>query len=763
MLLHQSPDTDLSRHANVTGIWYSIRMLLNGNDLSELAWPVARLDELLELVANRTGLGLEPRDAESLSPQFFQPDFATLGPWLEMAAQRSGLEAEPITSSLIEVDEMVRRAGPAILLLPPDRESLGASPHFLAMLGNRRRLVGRVYRVSLLGPDLRVHWVQPEVVRDAMCEPLVAPGLAAVDQLLAEAGVAETRRDHARRALLNEQLGAHQIEVGWLLRPSPRVSLWRQARQVRLWQPLLMLLGAALIQQVLLVVTWWIIGQGALSGHFEWVWLLAWALLLFTAIPFQLLVAWSQSQFAYAGGALIKQRLLYGALKLEPDDIRHEGMGQFLGRVMESEAVELLALNGGLLILVSLIQLGTASWVLAQATSGWPLLGLMWLWVAFIVAYGWYYYRHSHAWVETYRRMTNDLVEGMVGHRTRLAQEDPGHWHADEDRELARYVELSVRRDRIGGGLINLPASWLVVGLVGLAYAFVPGTASIEQLAITLGGVLLAQQALYTLTNGVEQGVQMGLSWQQVQPIFQAADLQVDVPAGPYFLSLGPSRKAEGKDVASPGQNGRDDQVPLLLAKDLNYRYRQGGRQVLQDCSLQIDPGDRLLLEGPSGGGKTTLAAVMSGLRQPESGLLLLWGYDQPSLGSEIWRRRLAVAPQFHENHIFTETFGFNLLLGRRWPPTAEDTQLAEIICRELGLGDLLERMPSGWQQMVGESGWQLSHGERSRVFIARALLQEADLMILDESFGALDPENLERALRCTLKWAPTLLVIAHP
>jgi ATP-binding cassette subfamily B protein len=71
--------------------------------------------------------------------------------------------------------------------------------------------------------------------------------------------------------------------------------------------------------------------------------------------------------------------------------------------------------------------------------------------------------------------------------------------------------------------------------------------------------------------------------------------------------------------------------------------------------------------------------------------------------------------------------------------------------------------MPAGLQQMVGESGWQLSHGERSRLYIARALLQQADLLILDESFGALDPGNLQRALRCVLQRAPTLLVIAHP
>ena len=86
----------------------------------------------------------------------------------------------------------------------------------------------------------------------------------------------------------------------------------------------------------------------------------------------------------------------------------------------------------------------------------------------------------------------------------------------------------------------------------------------------------------------------------------------------------------------------------------------------------------------------------------------------------------------------------------------------AEAVCRELGLGNLLDTMPGGLLQMVGEGGWQLSHGERSRVFIARALLQRADLVILDESFGALDPENLQLVLQCVLKRAPTLLVIAH-
>ena len=86
----------------------------------------------------------------------------------------------------------------------------------------------------------------------------------------------------------------------------------------------------------------------------------------------------------------------------------------------------------------------------------------------------------------------------------------------------------------------------------------------------------------------------------------------------------------------------------------------------------------------------------------------------------------------------------------------------AEEICAELGLGDLLRRMPGGMLQMVGETGWQLSHDERSRLYIARALLQNADLVVLDESFAALDPENLKLVIECVLKRSPTLMVVAH-
>jgi ABC-type multidrug transport system fused ATPase/permease subunit len=173
--------------------------------------------------------------------------------------------------------------------------------------------------------------------------------------------------------------------------------------------------------------------------------------------------------------------------------------------------------------------------------------------------------------------------------------------------------------------------------------------------------------------------------------------------------------------------------------------------------------GDRLLLEGPSGGGKSTLASVLAGCRPPDSGLLLLDGLDPETLGAAGWRRRVVLVPQFHDNHVLMGTFAFNALMGRRWPPRRGDLEEAEQVCRSLGLGPLLERMPSGLQQAVGDTGWQLSHGERSRLYIARAMLQGADVLILDESFAALDPRTLEQTLAYVLEKAPTLLVIAHP
>jgi ATP-binding cassette subfamily B protein len=215
-----------------------------------------------------------------------------------------------------------------------------------------------------------------------------------------------------------------------------------------------------------------------------------------------------------------------------------------------------------------------------------------------------------------------------------------------------------------------------------------------------------------------------------------------------------PVAPSETSDVPAP---------PLLDGRDLVFRYEDRAEPVLNGTSLKIFPGQRVLLKGHSGSGKSTLAVLLAGVRKPHAGLLLLNGLDRETLGLDEWRRRVSLAPQFHDNHVFAGTFAFNVLLGRNWPAESEELEEAERICRALGLGPLLDRMPGGLQQMVGESGWQLSHGEKSRLYIARAILQRTDVVILDESLAALDPESLSRALALILQEAKTIIVVAHP
>jgi ATP-binding cassette subfamily B protein len=276
--------------------------------------------------------------------------------------------------------------------------------------------------------------------------------------------------------------------------------------------------------------------------------------------------------------------------------------------------------------------------------------------------------------------------------------------------------------------------------------AFVSGAASAGTMAIALGGMLLANRALSGISGGLAAISRARVAWTQVAPLFQVAKAQSSKEP---FLSA---------DQLA----GRAGAHTVIDASKLAFAYAADTGKVLDGVSLTVRAGEQILLEGPSGGGKSTLASLLVGLRKPQSGLLLLNGLDRHTLG-ESWHQMTTQAPQFHENHILSGTLAFNLLMGRNWPASNDEMAQAQAICEELGLGELLARMPSGLMQMVGETGWQLSHGERSRIFLARALLQNAQLTVLDESFAALDPETLKLCLECARLRSNALLVIAHP
>jgi ATP-binding cassette, subfamily B, bacterial len=709
--------------------------------LEPLAWPMARLGEALEALARYSGLLRHSVETPRPPAGLECASGEEVGSWLEATASWLGLETEPVEVPYAEVEHLVRGAGPALLQLP------GAEPPGFLVL-----LRGQWHRVTLLGPDLVRHRVATEIIRTALCQAVEAPLAAEVDRVLVAAGVPRRRQARTRQVILSERLSTKRLAGCWLCRLPAGGSFWQQMRQVRLPRRLLGLAGVHATQYLLWLLAWWLVGLGALQGRLDRPWLLAWGLLLLTLVPLRMLGTWMQGRLAIGVGGLLKPRLLVGVLRLAPEEIRHQGAGQLLGRVLESEAVEALALSGGWLGLLAGIELSLAAVVLSTGAAGW-LQGLLLVgWVGGVAGgLGWRYFRQRERWTAARLTMTHVLVERLVGHRTRIAQESAGAWHTGEDQELASYLRLSHGLDSTTALLAALlPRGWLLVGLLGLGPAFVAGQGTAATIAVSVGGMLLAYAACQKLVVGLGHLAGAVLAWQQVAALFAAAARPQGVTA-PALLTLTAGRM---NGIGAP---------PLLEAHHLVFRHHTRGTPVLKGCSLCIRAGDRLLLEGPSGGGKSTLASLLTGLRQPEAGLVLLGGLDMQTLGPAGWRRRVVAAPQFHDNHVFASTLAFNLLMGHRWPPQPHDLEMAEALCCALGLGPLLDRMPSGLLQMVGETGWQLSHGERSRLYMARALLQGADVVILDESFAALDPETLHCVQQCVLARVPTLLVIAHP
>lgn len=724
----------------------------------DVSWPASHLGEALEALARMGGLLSGPVHVEAPPAGLVGPDGDRLGPWIESAADWLGLEAETVDTPYGDLEELLQRAGPALLSLPNVEGDTEA--RFLALLARRGR------RLVLLTPTQTVH-LAPEEVQSLLCRHVEEPVEGAVEQILT--GVKARRRQRVRSALTRQMLKPVPVSGFWLLRPAGVGSLAIQARSARLTFSLAALLIVHAVEYGLWLLSWWLLGWMALQGKLDSGWLGAWALLLLAIVPCRVLVTALAGRIALSSGVILKRSLLAGALRLDPDAVRRDGSGRLLGRVIESEVVESAALQGAFLGLTAGVELVISGVVLFFGAGGWihvsTLLGM----VAITFLLGLCYLRQRRRWTDQRLDMTDDLVERMVGHRTRLAQETKADWNAGEDQALEQYVGASAALDRTGAALqVLVPRGWFLLAILGLMPAFVWGGVSPGTLAGGVGGMMLATRALRQLTESLEHMTSAMIAWERVRPVLQPA-AAVEAPGHPRFAATCCAQAAPvnlSAPVDATPRNGTSAKAParpLLEGRDLVFRYRERGEPVLQRVDVAVASGDRILLEGPSGGGKTTLAALLSGARTPSSGLMLLDGLDRNTLGAHAWRRRVVLVPQFHDNHILMGSFAFNVLLGRGWPPQPGDLEDAERICRALELGPLLDRMPAGLQQPVGETGWQLSHGEKSRVYIARALLQNPEVLILDESFAALDPQTLSRSLSAVLARAPALVVIAHP
>ncbi len=183
-----------------------------------------------------------------------------------------------------------------------------------------------------------------------------------------------------------------------------------------------------------------------------------------------------------------------------------------------------------------------------------------------------------------------------------------------------------------------------------------------------------------------------------------------------------------------------------------------GNDYVLKDINLVVRRGETIAIVGSSGAGKTTLVNLLLRFYEPTRGRILIDGIDISKYSRKFLRERISYVPQ--ETYLFSGTIMENIRAGK---PTASDEEVVEI-CKKLGIHSFIERLPEGYYTDAGEAGKRLSAGEKQLIAIARAMLRNPDIVILDEAMSNLDSETEElirKAIR-NLMAGRTGIIVAH-
>ena len=253
----------------------------------------------------------------------------------------------------------------------------------------------------------------------------------------------------------------------------------------------------------------------------------------------------------------------------------------------------------------------------------------------------------------------------------------------------------------------------------------------------------------------------VALSARLTAPMNGLSNLHVTVLGSlAVFDRIFPWIDAEPEVKDSPNARDIEDPEGRVTFEDVSFEYEPGS-PIVEDLSLEIDPRQMVALVGQSGAGKTTVSYLALRFFDPASGTVKLDGQNLRDIRLASLRRYTSIVPQ--ECPVFHTTVRNNLLIAK---PDATDEELVSA-CRAAQLHSLVESLPDGYQTIVGEMGYRLSGGERQRLAIARAILKQPRLLIMDEPTSSLDSIT-ERSIRDALasmrsgESRPTTIVIAH-
>ena len=320
---------------------------------------------------------------------------------------------------------------------------------------------------------------------------------------------------------------------------------------------------------------------------------------------------------------------------------------------------------------------------------------------------------------------------------------------------LDRVAELGIRGGILRGGF----SSFIILGLFGSLVAVVWKGASL----IATGEMASGQLFSFVIYSGFIGGSVGGLAdvYSRLQRAMGATEAimamldEAPEQGGPEDQSA--AQTALSSNLES--EAGHKDLLPALEFRGLHFAYpTRPDVPVLRGLNLVVQEGQQAALVGASGAGKSTVVQLLYRFHDPQQGQLLIRGQDAQDWPLQELRGRMAWVPQ--DVALFGRSILDNIRYGR---PEASDEEVRRS-AEDANAWEFIERFPDGWNTQVGERGVQLSGGQRQRIAIARAMLRNPKLLVLDEATSSLDPESealVQGALE-KLMQGRTSVVIAH-
>ena len=530
---------------------------------------------------------------------------------------------------------------------------------------------------------------------------------------------------------------------------APAPAVWLKTQKTRTGRWLSLAVGLGVLGGFLLIVQAWLLArvidsvifsQASLEQVQPWLWPMLGLFALRAGL------AWASEQAAFQGAVRVKLELrdaLFAKMRaLGPVRLGAERSGALATSLVDGvEALE--AYYARFLPAISLMALIPLSILFVVFPTDWPsaliMLGTAPLIPLFMVLIGKGAERLNQSqWRKLARLSAHflDVIQGL----TTLKLFNASRRESDVVARISDEYRRGTMKVLRVAFLSSLTLEFFATLSIAVVAVFIGFRLLFGELDFLHGFfvLLLAPELYLPLRN-------LGTQYHARMEAIGAAERIVEILGAP--APQAPARCLPAPDLATA----------TIRVQDVSFDY-PGRRRALRRLSLEIRPGERVALVGPSGAGKTTVVNLLLGFIRPDQGRILIGETPLDAIDPTAWRRQLAWVPQ--NPRLFHGTLLDNIRLGL---PDASMAQVREA-ARLARADGFIDQLPQGYGTPVGERGQGLSGGQIRRIALARALLRDAPLVILDEATASLDPESEAQVAAGleALSHGRTLLIVAH-